>query len=92
MPRNRNLELSARNIKGLELIPGNEVASLSFAEIRSRDFFSSRDPRNCSLPCRILLPQESSASMRRKKEGRREKGRRASPRKRVRHEKAAEVA
>jgi large subunit ribosomal protein L4 len=88
---NRNLELGARNIAGLELIAGNEVHPYHLLRYDSVIF---------SHPAieKLQLTLKDSVSKRQRKAGHdagEEKGAKkaaASPRKRVRHEKAAEVA
>jgi large subunit ribosomal protein L4 len=88
---NRNLELGARNIAGLELITGNEVHPYHLLRYDSVIF---------SHPAieKLQLTLKDSVSKRRRESGHEageEKGAKkaaASPRKRVRHEKAAEVA
>src|SRR5271154_5834138 len=88
---NRNLELGARNIAGLELIPGNEVHPYHLLRYDSVIF---------SHPAieKLQLTLKDSVSKRQRKAGHEageEEGAKkaaASPRKRVRHEKAAEVA
>jgi large subunit ribosomal protein L4 len=88
---NRNLELGARNIAGLELIAGNEVHPYHLLRYDSVIF---------SHPAieKLQLTLKDSVSKRQRKPGHdagEEEGAKkaaASPRKRVRHEKAAEVA
>jgi large subunit ribosomal protein L4 len=86
---NRNLELGARNIAGLELIAGNEVHPYHLLRYDSVIF---------SHPAieKLQLTLKDSVSKRQRKPGAGEeegaKKAAASPRKRVRHEKAAEVA
>jgi large subunit ribosomal protein L4 len=85
---NRNLELGARNIKGLELIPGNEVHPYHLLKY-DRVIFSHPAIEKLQLTLKDTLPK------RQRKEAKKEetaKKATASPRKRVRHEKAAEVA
>jgi large subunit ribosomal protein L4 len=87
---NRNLELSARNIKGLELIPGNEVHPYHLLRY-DRVIFSHPAIEKLqltlkdSLPKRQHKPEAEDGDKGAKKAS-------ASPRKRTRHEKAAEVA
>jgi large subunit ribosomal protein L4 len=85
---NRNLELGARNIKGLELVPGNEVHPYHLLKY-DRVIFSHPAIEKLQLALKDTLPK------RQRKEAKKEetaKKATASPRKRVRHEKAAEVA
>jgi large subunit ribosomal protein L4 len=84
---NRNLELGARNIKGLELVPGNEVHPYHLLKY-DRVIFSHPAIEKLQLTLKDTLPK------RQRKEVKEEKAKKAtaSPRKRVRHEKAAEVA
>jgi large subunit ribosomal protein L4 len=85
---NRNLELGARNIKGLELVPGNEVHPYHLLKY-DRVIFSHPAIEKLQLTLKDTLPK------RQRKEAKKEetaKKATASPRKRVRHEKAAEVA
>jgi large subunit ribosomal protein L4 len=85
---NRNLELGARNIKGLELIAGNEVHPYHLLKY-DRVIFSHPAIEKLQLTLKDTLPK------RQRKEAKKEetaKKATASPRKRVRHEKAAEVA
>src|SRR5229473_5644616 len=84
---NRNLELSSRNIHGLELIPGNEVHPYHLLKY-DRVIFSHRAIEKLQLTLKDTLPK------RQRKEAKEETAKKAtaSPRKRVRHEKAAEVA
>jgi large subunit ribosomal protein L4 len=85
---NRNLELSSRNIEGLELISGNEVHPYHLLRY-DRVIFSHPAIEKLQLTLKDTLPK----SHRRTPKG--DDGAKkatASPRKRVRHEKAAEVA
>jgi len=85
---NRNLELSSRNIEGLELISGNEVHPYHLLRY-DRVIFSHPAIEKLQLTLKDTLPK----SHRRAPKG--DDGAKkatASPRKRVRHEKAAEVA
>jgi large subunit ribosomal protein L4 len=88
---NRNLELSARNIEGLELIAGNEVHPYHLLRY-DRVIFSQ--PAIEQL--QVSLGKSVSKKQRRGHEGSGEdKGAKkaaAAPRRRTRHEKAAEVA
>src|SRR5579863_10139062 len=86
---NRNLELSSRNIEGLELLPGNEVHPFHLLKY-DRVIFSHPAIEKLqitlkdSLPKRQRKPQEQEAKKTKKAS--------LAPRKRTRHEKAAEVA
>jgi large subunit ribosomal protein L4 len=84
---NRNLELSARNIDGLELVRGNEVHPYHLLRY-DRVIFS----RPAIEKLQVSL--ENSVSKKKRKAGEREGTKKAAsaPRRRVRHEKAAEVA
>ena len=84
---NRNLELSSRNIKGLELVPGNEVHPYHLLRY-DRVIFSHPAIEKLQLTLKDTLPK-------RQRKHAEEKGAKkasAAPRKRTRHEKAAEVA
>jgi len=84
---NRNLELGARNIAGLELVRGNEVHPYHLLR-HDRVIFSQPAIE------RLQLSLKSSASKKKRKSGEGEAAKKATsaPRRRVRHEKAAEVA
>ncbi len=84
---NRNLELSSRNIEGLELIAGNEVHPYHLLKY-DRVIFSHPAIEKLQLTLKDTLPK------RQRKTKADEGGKKASaaPRKRTRHEKAAEVA
>jgi large subunit ribosomal protein L4 len=84
---NRNLELSSRNIHGLELVPGNEVHPYHLLRY-DRVIFSHPAIEKLQLTLKDSLPK------RQRKEAKDEGAKKASaaPRKRTRHEKAAEVA
>src|ERR1700678_3202677 len=84
---NRNLELSSRNIKGLELIPGNEVHPYHLLRY-DRVIFSHPAIEKLQITLKDSLPK----SQRKVKEDEGAKKASAAPRKRTRHEKAAEVA
>jgi large subunit ribosomal protein L4 len=85
---NRNLELSSRNIEGLELVPGNEVHPFHLLKY-DRVIFSHPAIEKLQLTLKDSLPKRQ-----RKPEEQEEGAKKASaaPRKRTRHEKAAEVA
>src|SRR5208282_2205002 len=86
---NRNLELSARNIDGLELLRGNEVHPYHLLRY-DRVIFSQPAIE------KLQVSLKSSSSKRQHKpaegEGAAPKKASRSPRRRTRHEKAAEVA
>jgi large subunit ribosomal protein L4 len=84
---NRNLELSARNIKGLELIAGNEVHPYHLLKY-DRVIFSHPAIEKLQLTLKDSLPKRQRKAA--KEEGAKKAS--AAPRKRTRHEKAAEVA
>ncbi len=84
---NRNLELSSRNIAGLELIAGNEVHPYHLLKY-DRVIFSHPAIEKLQLTLKDTLPKRQ----RKAKEDEGAKKASAAPRKRVRHEKAAEVA
>jgi len=88
---NRNLELSARNIKGLELIPGNEVHPYHLLKY-DRVIFSHPAIEKLQITLNDTLPKSHRKSAKDAHEEEGAKKASASPRKRVRHEKAAEVA
>ncbi len=83
---NRNLELSSRNIHGLELIPGNEVHPYHLLKY-DRVIFSHPAIEKLQLTLKDSLPKRQRKA---KEEGAKKAS--AAPRKRARHEKAAEVA
>jgi large subunit ribosomal protein L4 len=84
---NRNLELSSRNIEGLELVPGNEVHPYHLLKY-DRVIFSHPAIEKLQITLKDSLPK------RQRKPAKDEGAKKASsaPRKRARHEKAAEVA
>jgi large subunit ribosomal protein L4 len=86
---NRNLELSSRNLAGIELIAGNEVHPYHLLRY-DRVVFShpAIEKLQISLKGSISKRQRKAAEG----EGKSEKKATASPRRRTRHEKAAEVA
>jgi large subunit ribosomal protein L4 len=86
---NRNLELSARNIKGLELIAGNEVHPYHLLKY-DRVIFSHPAIEKLQLTLQNTVPKRQRKAKHEKKEGAKKAS--AAPRKRTRHEKAAEVA
>jgi large subunit ribosomal protein L4 len=84
---NRNLELSSRNIEGLELIAGNEVHPYHLLKY-DRVIFSHPAIEKLQLTLKDSLPKRQ----RKTKADEGAKKASAAPRKRTRHEKAAEVA
>jgi len=84
---NQNLERSSRNIKGLELVPGNEVHPYHLLKY-DRVIFSHPAIEKLQVTLKDSLPKRQRKEV--KDEGTKKAS--ASPRKRVRHEKAAEVA
>src|ERR1700677_3386451 len=84
---NRNLELSARNIKGFELIAGNDVHPYHLLRY-DRVIFSHPAIEKLQLTLKDTLPKRQ----RKPAEDEGAKKASAAPRKRTRHEKAAEVA
>jgi large subunit ribosomal protein L4 len=86
---NRNLELSARNLEGVELIAGNEVHPYHLLRY-DRVIFSHPAIEKLQVSLKNSLPRrqrkaEAGEEPEQKKAAR-------TPRRRVRHEKAAEVA
>jgi len=84
---NRNLELSSRNIEGLELIAGNEVHPYHLLKY-DRVIFSQPALEKLQLTLQHTVPKRQ----RKAKADEGAKKASAAPRKRTRHEKAAEVA
>ena len=84
---NRNLELSARNIEGLELVRGNDVHPYHLLRY-DRVIFSQPAIE------KLQVSLKSSVSKRKRKHAEDEVAKKATgtPRRRVKHEKAAEVA
>jgi hypothetical protein len=85
---NRNLELSARNIAGLELIAGNEVHPYHLLKYE-RVIFSHPAIEKLQLTLKDTLPKRQPKAA---KEDEGAKKASSAQRKRTRHEKAAEVA
>ncbi|MGB2602402.1 MAG: 50S ribosomal protein L4 [Candidatus Sulfotelmatobacter sp.] len=85
---NRNLELSSRNIEGLELVAGNEVHPYHLLRY-DRVIFSHPAIEKLQITLKDSLPKRQH-----KAEEKEESSKKASaaPRRRTRHEKAAEVA
>jgi large subunit ribosomal protein L4 len=88
---NRNLELSARNIEGLELVAGNEVHPYHLLRY-DRVIFSHPAIEKLQLTLKDSLPKRQHQTAAEAGEGAKKTKAAASPRKRTRHEKAAEVA
>jgi large subunit ribosomal protein L4 len=88
---NNNLALSSRNIKGLELVPGNEVHPYHLLKY-DRVIFSHPAIEKLQLTLKDTLPKRQRKAAKEKEEDEGAKKASAAPRKRVRHEKAAEVA
>ena len=84
---NRNLELSSRNLEGLELIASNEVHPYHLLRY-DRVIFSQ--PAIEKL--QVSLKKSASRRERKPETGKEEKKATAAPRRRTRHDKAAEVA
>jgi len=86
---NRNLQLSARNIEGLELIAGNEVHPYHLLRY-DRVIFSQPAIEKLQITLQDSLPKRQRKTVKEEDEGAKKAS--AAPRKRTRHEKAAEVA
>jgi large subunit ribosomal protein L4 len=86
---NRNLELSSRNIKGLELVSGNEVHPYHLLKY-DRVIFSHPAIEKLQVTLKDSLPKHQRKAVKEEDEGTKKAS--AAPRKRTRHEKAAEVA
>jgi len=84
---NRNLELSSRNIDGLELIAGSEVHPYHLLRY-DRVIFS----QPAIEKMQVSLKKSASKRQHGAAEGEGQKRAKSAPRRRVRHEKAAEVA
>jgi len=84
---NRNLELSARNIDGLELMAGNEIHPYHLLRYNHVIFSHPAIEK-----LQVSLKDSASKKQRKHKEDEGAKKASATPRKRTRHEKAAEVA
>jgi large subunit ribosomal protein L4 len=85
---NRNLELSARNLEGIELVAGNQVHPYHLLRY-DRAIFTQPAIEKLELTLKNSLPKKQRQGE--KAEGAPKKTSRA-PRRRTRHEKAAEVA
>jgi large subunit ribosomal protein L4 len=86
---NRNLELSSRNIHGLELVPGNEVHPYHLLRY-DHVIFSHPAIEKLQITLKDSLPKRQRQAAKEGDEGAKKAS--AAPRKRTRHEKAAEVA
>jgi large subunit ribosomal protein L4 len=86
---NRNLELSSRNIDGLELVRGNEVHPYHLLRY-DRVIFSQPAIEKLQVSLKNVASRRRHNSG--EAEAERQKKRARVPRKRARHEKAAEVA
>ena len=86
---NNNLALSSRNIKGLELVPGNEVHPYHLLRY-DRVIFSHPAIEKLQITLKDSLPKHQRKEAKEEDEGAKKAS--AAPRKRTRHEKAAEVA
>ena len=84
---NRNLELSSRNLHGIELVNGNQVHPYHLLRY-DRAIFSQPAIEKLQLSLKGSLPKHKKKAAEEKAE---KKATRA-PRRRVKHEKAAEVA
>ena len=84
---NRNLELSSRNIEGLELIAGHEVHPYHLLRY-DRVIFSHPAIEKLQLTLQNSLPKRQRKPV--EDEGAKKAS--TAPRRRTRHEKAAEVA
>lgn len=83
---NRNLELSSRNLPGIELVAGNEVHPYHLLRY-DRAIFTQPAIEKLQLSLKNSLPKRQQRAA----EGEAKKATR-TPRRRTRHEKAAEVA
>ena len=88
---NRNLELSSRNLEGVELIAGNEVHPYHLLRY-DRVIFShpAIEKLQVSLKTSVSSRRRQAAEGAGQGEGQKKAAR--APRRRTRHEKAAEVA
>jgi large subunit ribosomal protein L4 len=85
---NRNLELSSRNLDGIELVAGNEVHPYHLLRY-DRAIFTQPAIEKLQLSLKNSLPKRQRQAAEAEREPK--KATRA-PRRRTRHEKAAEVA
>ncbi len=86
---NRNLALSSRNIEGLELVAGNEVHPYHLLRY-DRVIFSHPAIEKLQVSLKDSLPKRQRKPAKEEDEGTKKAA--AAPRRRTRHEKAAEVA
>jgi large subunit ribosomal protein L4 len=86
---NRNLELSSRNLAGVELVSGNEVHPYHLLRY-DRAIFSQPAIEKLQLSLKNSVSKRQRAAS--DGEGQAAKKTSRSPRRRTRHEKAAEVA
>jgi large subunit ribosomal protein L4 len=86
---NRNLELSSRNIEGLELVRGNEVHPYHLLRY-DRVIFSQPAIEKLQVSLKNVSSRRRHNPDEAEAEGQKKRAR--APRKRARHEKAAEVA
>jgi len=86
---NNNLALSSRNIEGLELVPGNEIHPYHLLRY-DRVIFSHPAIEKLQITLKDSLPKHQRKAAKEEDEGAKKAS--AAPRKRTRHEKAAEVA
>jgi large subunit ribosomal protein L4 len=84
---NRNLDLSSRNIDGLELVSGSEVHPYHLLRYDHAIFSQPAIEK-----LQVSLKNSISKRQRQSAEGEETKIKKAAPRRRTRHEKAAEVA
>lgn len=86
---NRNLDLSARNIEGLELVRGSEVHPYHLLRY-DRVIFSQPAIEKLQVSLKSSVSKRHRKSAKEKDEGAKKAA--SAPRRRTRHEKAAEVA
>ncbi len=88
---NRNLELSSRNLAGVELVSGNEVHAYHLLRYDTA-IFSQPAIEKLQLSLKNTLSKRQREASEKSGEGREQKKAARAPRRRVKHEKAAEVA
>jgi len=88
---NRNLELSSRNLAGIELIAGNEVHPYHLLRY-DRVIFSHPAIEKLQISLKGSISKRQRKAAEDEGESKGEKKATAAPRRRTRHEKAAEVA
>jgi large subunit ribosomal protein L4 len=86
---NVNLELSSRNLHGVELVPGNEVHPYHLLRY-DRVIISQPAIEKLQVSLKTTLSKRQGREHKEKEEGAKKAAR--APRRRTRHEKAAEVA